>query len=378
MKTLEQHSLVERLAQAAYGLAFYPAKTMAPLSLAPFYSLPDEIDPFAPRFLLPIVGVVFTTVALVRLRRRLPVGLAAWVAYAILISPVLGLLQSGPQLVAERYSYLACLPFALLAGGAVTARTRTRGRGRTLALAAGMVAVVALGTLTWRQSSHWTSSRALWEHASRVRPAHSVGWMYRATLKSEEAMAISDLGGRASRLEEARAILEEGRTRSNDPKLLGTLASVHSALAAADTSRAAEHRRRAVDYSRDAFRSSVERGEFRPLYQLDYGKHLTAGGRPGEALEHLNSYVERFPNRLEGRIALARALVETGDGRNAVVHLELAANKAPDQAELWRLFGRAHEIEGNWAEAIWAWQRVVALAPRDEAARAHLRDLLRR
>ena len=41
-------------------------------------------------------------------------GLAGVVCYAGVVSPVLGFAQSGPQLVADKYAYLACLPWALL------------------------------------------------------------------------------------------------------------------------------------------------------------------------------------------------------------------------------------------------------------------------
>jgi hypothetical protein len=44
---------------------------------------------------------------------------AATVAYAVAVFPQAGLFQNGPQLVANRYSYLACLPLALLAGGLI-------------------------------------------------------------------------------------------------------------------------------------------------------------------------------------------------------------------------------------------------------------------
>src|SRR5207245_10088999 len=51
------------------------------------------------------------------LRRRWPASLAVWACYLIFLAPVSCLVQSGPQFVADRYSYMACLGWAVLAGG---------------------------------------------------------------------------------------------------------------------------------------------------------------------------------------------------------------------------------------------------------------------
>jgi hypothetical protein len=102
MRALSDHGPGERLVQALYGLAWYPAKTVAPLDLAPIYALPPELSLADPRFALPALAVLAATALLVAMRRRWPGALAAWVAFAVIVSPVLGLAQSGPQLVADR------------------------------------------------------------------------------------------------------------------------------------------------------------------------------------------------------------------------------------------------------------------------------------
>ena len=38
-------------------------------------------------------------------------------ASLIMLAPVSGLLQNGPQIAADRYTYLASLPWTLLLGG---------------------------------------------------------------------------------------------------------------------------------------------------------------------------------------------------------------------------------------------------------------------
>ena len=54
-------------------------------------------------------------------RRRWPALLAVWAVYALTVAPVSGIVHNGPQLAADRYSYLACLGFAMLLGVGVAA-----------------------------------------------------------------------------------------------------------------------------------------------------------------------------------------------------------------------------------------------------------------
>ena len=112
---------IARLAMAAYGLVFYPWKTVAPLDLKPMYELPMRVSLLEPPFLTAAVAVVAITVALVIVRRRWPAGLAVWLAYALTLAPVSGLVHAGPQLVADRFCYLPSLGLCLLLGAGVAA-----------------------------------------------------------------------------------------------------------------------------------------------------------------------------------------------------------------------------------------------------------------
>jgi hypothetical protein len=72
----------------------------------------------------------------------------------LLVAPVLGFVQVGTQITADRYSYLACLPFALLAAAGMyqLARAVRMGRvgrriGYTAAgLVAGLLTLLAVAT----------------------------------------------------------------------------------------------------------------------------------------------------------------------------------------------------------------------------------------
>jgi tetratricopeptide (TPR) repeat protein len=169
VRTLASWGVRERVMQACYGLIFYPWKTIAPTRLSALYELPASIGLLEARFVAGVVCVVIVlaSVALLAARRPrigVPLG-AAMLAYAAILSPVLGLFQSGIQLVADRYAYLALMPLMVLVGaGAAILRTRRpRAGGTILAGAAALAAVLA--TLSFAQSTLWGDTRALWEHA---------------------------------------------------------------------------------------------------------------------------------------------------------------------------------------------------------------------
>jgi tetratricopeptide (TPR) repeat protein len=101
------------------------------------------------------------TVVLAKYRHRLPGAATAWFAFVLLALPILGVAQAGIQVVADRYSHLACLPLAALAGGAVA---RQRRPGWALAALA-----LVLTPLTYRQTSYWHDPLTLWERAAELR-----------------------------------------------------------------------------------------------------------------------------------------------------------------------------------------------------------------
>src|SRR3989454_1065969 len=113
--SLAQLSMPRRLAISAYGLSFYVWKMVVPVNLSPFYER-GLIDPWATPFLLSYGLVLAITAIVLALRRRVPGLPAAWVAYIVVLLPVLGIFQSGPQIAADRYTYLAGLGWAILAG----------------------------------------------------------------------------------------------------------------------------------------------------------------------------------------------------------------------------------------------------------------------
>jgi hypothetical protein len=164
----EQYEAGARLAMTAYSLVYYPWKFLWPVDLTPLSELPVRVDPLACQFVVPELALVVVTAALLAVRRRWPAALTAWVYSAIMVLPVSGLVHSGNQLVHDRYSYLAGLGPALLAGATFAWILGASLRPRLVVVAGSVAACLVLAGWaagSWRQSRIWRDSETLWRWA---------------------------------------------------------------------------------------------------------------------------------------------------------------------------------------------------------------------
>lgn len=203
MRSVADHGLAARIAQAAYGLCHYLVATVLPVGLSPAVLLEPDLDPLRPRYLAALALVATITAASVLLRRRAPWLLATWTAYVVIVAPVLGLAQTGPQLVADRYTYLAMLPWAaLLAAALVSAWSSTTSFAMKRAVAAAAaIGLVTHGALTFRQTRVWHDSLTLWNHTLALDPDNWVAYTNRGfeLRTTDPAAALADYSAAITR-----------------------------------------------------------------------------------------------------------------------------------------------------------------------------------
>jgi protein O-mannosyl-transferase len=163
----------QRLAITVYGLAFYIRKTCAPFHLAPFYPLTRQRVDLAGLPFLASAALIISIAAIAFLTRRRWAALTiALLSYGITLVPVSGIFQNGRQIAADRYSYLACLGWALVAGGALLWAFNVLPRlGRQVLTILAATALGALAWLTWRQVQIWSDPETLWREAMAVEPS---------------------------------------------------------------------------------------------------------------------------------------------------------------------------------------------------------------
>jgi tetratricopeptide (TPR) repeat protein len=335
--------LVTRAAISWHGLAFYLWKTIWPVGLSPLYEIPLVVDPMAARFLLSGLVVLGLTTLAVLARRACPAFTAAWCCYVVSVAPVLGIFQNGPQIAADRYTYLGCLGWALLAGACLTwcagvwfADSRRRPWAGLL-LGAGTAVVVVLVALTAWQSLVWHDSSALWTHALTVdagSPRAHVG-LGATYLREGEIEAARRHFAEAVRLD---PVLPEG--------LMG-LAVVESF--SGDGDQAVAHARKAASHMPG-----------RAAYRHQLGVILRHQGRREEALAELVLAARLDPSTPVYRYAVAVALAEQGRLPEAVASLEagrrLLRRMGQSDPEADRAEARVYETV-DLDRAVAAWER---------------------
>jgi Tfp pilus assembly protein PilF len=164
--------LAERLANAGYGFAMYLWKTLWPAGLA---LNPPIASP--PAAVVALGGMLFAAGSALAVwrAREWPWLFAGWFWFAGTLVPSLGLVQTGEQAFADRYSYVPHIGlFALAVAGAVHLLGAERWKS-----APGQAAVaVLLLVLAWRahgQTSYWRDPITQFEHTVAVSPGHSQG-----------------------------------------------------------------------------------------------------------------------------------------------------------------------------------------------------------
>jgi tetratricopeptide (TPR) repeat protein len=186
------HPVGARFAQAAYGLVFYLRATFA-TAFRPLYERPVPLDWREARFALSIAAAALLAAGMVACRRRAPALAAAAAAYLLFLLPVSGFFQSGVQLVADRYSYLATLGFALVAAAAAVERWRTAAAAwHRPALAASCLALLAAwASLSHGQTRIWRDDETVWRHVLEGGPSalasNNLGQMLAARGRYAEA-----------------------------------------------------------------------------------------------------------------------------------------------------------------------------------------------
>ncbi|MBI4608450.1 MAG: tetratricopeptide repeat protein [Candidatus Rokubacteria bacterium] len=348
---LEKHSLPARVQIALYGLWFYVWKTLIPLGLSPLYELPVRMSVLEPRFLGSTIAVAAITGILLVMRKRWPAGLAVWVGYAIALAPVSGLTQSGPQMTADRYTYLSCLGWALLVGAGVCALVRARGKLlRVRAYIAAVVAAVGLaglGTLTWNQVQVWHDPETLWTHALSLDPNSSIAHTNIGALLRKKGKLVEAI-------EHIRKALQINASN----------ADAHMNLAGALVDQG---------WLDDAIGHYQQAIMLRPRFaeaHTNLGVALHTQGKLDEAIKHYRKALELKPGVAEAHSNLAVALASQSRLDDAIVHYRQALQLNPDFPEGYNNLGLALAQQGKLDEALQHYRHAIRLRP--EFAPAHL------
>lgn len=376
----DQLPMAAKLAVSMYSIAFYVWKTLAPVNLSPLYEMPLHVDPLAWKFLAGYGVVLIITYAVWHLRHRYPSAGAAWIAFVIITSPMLGIVQNGPQIAADRYTYYSAAVLSILGAGWLFSWTRLSMRGQAL-VAVGML--IPLGIVTWRQTSVWHDSTTLWSRVLHVDEQSAFGHVGIARVD----FARGDLDGAIQHYRRASELLPTysegynniGNAMAIQGRLDDAIQQYQHALAIKSTSPEVRNNWGSVLAREGKFEQAIEQFRLavalKPTYAAAHSNLGAALVQLGNVQAGLDEY-ERALNidstYADAHVHWANALARIGKPDLAAMHYAAAFRLRPGDASIQRNWGAVLAQEGDFAAAIAHFREAVALEPENAESRADL------
>ncbi len=335
----ERPALAVRLANATWWCMAYIGQFFAPVSLAPFNTIPKAALP-AWQVAAAASVLISVTVGAFLLRRRAPYLIVGWLWYLVMLLPVIGLVPVGTQGMADRYTYLSQIGLAIALVWAAADGVRAWSISpRTCRWASG-VALAALAVLAFRQTTHWRDSDTLWQHtlACSSDPARThgniaqilvadgqvdkAGEHYQAAveLDPDDASLHSNLGtvlGMQGRAQEA--IAEYRRALELRPAFAGAHYNLAVALFGQDR----------LDEAIDHLQAAVALQPKFPETHYNLGLALVQQRKLDDAASEFRETLRLQPRHIDARCALATVLAWQDHPNDAINEYRKALHIEP-------------------------------------------------
>lgn len=356
--TWTQHFLLAgRVVCFYFGKLVWPARL---IFIYPRWNL-DPADWRQYLFPLGAVAILAGLIVLARVRRG---PLAGFLVFAGTLVPVMGFVSVYPFLfsyVADHFQYLASLGVIVpAAAGFAAVAVRLPPAGRQAATLFGVALVVALGVLTWRQSSMYRDSTTLFRQTLARNPEC---WLAHSILANILAL---DPSKRPEALTHYEAVL----------RLKPDLAYAHNSrgkVLASLPGRLPE----AIDEFQEALKIDPELAEAHSNLGAAFAR---IQGRSAESIAHYQAALRLRPDVPDTHFDLANALEKLPERRpEAIAQYEMALRIQPDLAQVHNNLGRVLAGErGRLPEAIGQFDAALKIDPKLAEAHSNLGAALAR
>jgi tetratricopeptide (TPR) repeat protein len=314
--------LFVRIGNAFISYGAYIVKMMVPVNLAVLYPYPESVILWQVFGALLLMMAVTVTV-IWRMKQSLYLA-TGWFWYLGTLVPVIGIVQAGPQAMADRYTYVSLIGlFIMIAWGIAEVSQKWKYRKEALR-AASAVCILCFSILTWKQVGYWNDSLSLFNHALNVTANNYRVYNMRGT-------TYADLGNYQQAIEDySRAIrIEPGYSEAyyNRGKDYAHLGNYQQAIEDYST---------AVKLKPGYAMAYNNRGNA----YFDLGNHREAIADYGRAIEIKPDYPDAYFNR-------GNTYVHLGNYQEAIKDYSRAIEIKSDHAGAYKNRGIAYMKSGN-------------------------------
>lgn len=350
--------------------AFYFWKAILPIGLAPGYQLSAWfMAAYVSASAIFCIGVVI-------LRKRWPALAAIWICFLLLGLPILRSGFPSQQVLADRFTYLACCPWSLLIclvlHQLLCGPAAVRWKVPSLLFAGTFAAILfaAIGTLSWNQVRVWRDTETLWKNAVAANPTSrayfQLATLYETQGKFDDAItsykqaAKIDLQRWDSHERAGILLQKRGKIPEAVEHYRKVVALNPRAIEARENLAAGLVNLGEIDEAIQHFRQLLNLAPERNETRAKLGMIFALAGRLDEAADILTAAVRFDPNDGRNVLKLAQTLAAQGKLSEALNYFREAARLRPEDAEAHENLGRA----------------LLELGKKDEASK-HLGEALR-
>ena len=348
-------SFLDRFLVAGRALWFYAGKLVWPSRLTFNYPRWHIYAGVAWQYLFPLSAATALAVLWYFRKRIGKAPLVAVLFFVGTLAPALGFFDVYPMrysFVADHFQYLASLGLIALFV-ALMWKLAVRYLPGWLRYAAGVVLVILLGTLVWRQGYIYKDLETLWRDTIAKNPS---SWM-----------AYNNLGmelGIQGRFDEALPAFHSAlRLKSDNYKAHYNLGKTLRQMGKLDE---------AVGHFNEALRM---RPKFASAH-MEYGLALAGQDRFAEAVHHFSRVLALQPDSAPAHLNWGLALYRQGRLSEAISHYSEALKLKPDFAEAHNAMGVALASQEKYLQALEHFNAALRLDPDSEDTRANHAYLL--
>ena len=296
--------LFVRLGNAIVSYGSYIVKMIVPVNLAVLYPYPGSVIPW--QVFGALLLLIAITAAVIWRMKQSPYLATGWLWYLGTLVPVIGIVQAGPQAMADRYTYVSLIGlFIMLAWGIAEVSQKWKYRKEAL-MAAAALCILCFSILTWKQVGYWHDSFSLFNHALNVTKNN-----YR--VYNMRGVAYADLGNFKQAIE---------------------------------------------DYGR-----AIEIEPGYPEAYYNRGKDYTELGNFKKAVEDYTKAIAIKPDYAMAYNGRGNAYFDLGNQREAIADYARAIEIKPDYLDAYFNRGNTYVHLGNYQEAIRDYSRAIEIKP---------------